>query len=315
MPILYFTEDDVARHLDMPSAIQLMEEAFRQLASGGAENVPRTRARAPGIVLHSMSAAAAYLGLVGWKQYTTTSAGAIFHVGLYDQATGKAVALIEANRLGQLRTGAVSGLATKYLAPPNARSVGIFGSGWQAQTQLAAVAAVCPIERALVYSRDPQRRQRFATRMSARLGFEVVPVEDPRQAVEQMPIIITATTSREPVFDGDWLAPGTLVCAIGSNWFDKAEIDVTTVRRAGAVVCDSLDCCRAEAGDFRDALKQGTFGWDQAIELADIVAGRAAGRTEATDIVIFKSVGMAIEDVALGSQLIESYMNQGMRKE
>ena len=305
MPIAYFTENDVSRLLDMPLAIEVMEEAFAQLAAGRADNVPRTRARAPGIVLHSMSAAADYLGVVGWKQYTTTSAGAKFHVGLYDQATGDPVAFIEANRLGQLRTGAVSGLASKYLALPNARCMGLFGSGWQAQTQLAAVATACPIEKAVVFSRDPQRRQQFAAKMSDVLGIEIIPVDEPRHAVEQMPIVVTATTSRQPVFDGDWLAPGTLVCAIGSNWLDKAEIDSTTVRRAGSVVCDSLDCCRAEAGDFVAAFEQESFRWDQVIELADVVAGRVSGRADPAAIVLFKSVGMAIEDVALGSKLLE----------
>lgn len=305
MPLLLLTENDVSRLLKMPEAIEVMEEAFGQLAAGLAMNVPRERARAPGIVLHSMSAAAEYLGLVGWKQYTTTARGARFHVGLYDQDSGELVALIEANRLGQMRTGAVSGLAAKYLAVPTARAVGLFGSGWQAESQLAAIHAVCPLERAWVYSRDATRREKFAARMSAELRLEVLPAEEPRQAVAGLPIVVTATTSRQPVFDGSWLEPGALVCAIGSNWREKAEIDVTTVSRASDIVCDSVACCQHEAGDFTQPFEQGKFTWDQATELADVVTGKTTGRTNLDSIVVFKSVGMAIEDVALAGRLMK----------
>ncbi len=138
--VLYLTESDVAELLDMPLAMQAVEEAFRRLSSGEAVNVPRARAQAPGIILHTMSAAAGYLGLVGWKCYTTTRQGAQFHVGLYDQESGRLVALIEANRLGQLRTGATTGVAVQCMAPADATEMGLFGAGWQAEAQLAAVA-------------------------------------------------------------------------------------------------------------------------------------------------------------------------------
>ncbi len=240
MPVLHLTEADVEQLLDMRTTIEVVEEAFRQLAAGQAHNVPRQRARGKGIVLHSMSAAADYLGLVGWKQYTTTSSGAKFHVGLYEQSSGSLVALIEADRLGQMRTGAVTGVAARLLANADADAVGLFGSGWQAESQLAAVAATCPIKRAYVYSRDADHRSAFAEKMTTRLEIEVIAVDEPRRAVESLPIVITATTSRAPVFDGEWLSVGTLVCTVGSNWKQKAEIDATTVRRSALVVCDSV---------------------------------------------------------------------------
>ena len=147
MPALYLTEDDVRDVVDMETAIDAVEEAFRRLADGTANNVPRRRAFAPGIVLHSMSAAAEYLGLVGWKNYTTCSSGARFHVAIYDAETGEMTALIEADYLGQMRTGAASGVATSYMARPDAKTVGLFGTGKQARTQLKAVCSVRRIER------------------------------------------------------------------------------------------------------------------------------------------------------------------------
>jgi alanine dehydrogenase len=313
MSTLVLTESDVEQLLDMSTAIGVVEEAFRRLAMGEADNVPRARCKAPGMVLHSMSAAAGYLGFVGWKQYTTTKVGAKFVVGLHKQDNGQLVALIEANRLGQLRTGAVTGVAAKHLAPGNADRLGLFGTGWQAESQLRAVAAVRPIRRAFVYSRRSESRFAFAQRMSAELKIDVAPADDPQQAVVDMPIVITATTSKTPVFDGEWLEANALVCAMGSNWLNKAEIDVTTIRRAETIVCDSIECCQREAGDFVPAIEQGVFDWSRAIELAQVVSGKATVSSN-NGIRIFKSVGMAIEDVAVGAELIELARDRNIGK-
>lgn len=305
MPALYLTEDDIAGLLDMPAAIAAVEEAFRQFALGNSTNVPRERALAPGAVLHTMSAAAEYLGMSAWKAYLTTRNGAKFHLGLYEHATGALVALAQADRLGQLRTGATTGVAVKHLARRDARELGLFGTGWQAESQLAAVAAVRSLKRVFVYSRDAERRGDFARRMQKSLALEVVPVDRPQEAVEDLPIVVTATTSKAPVFDGHWLAAGSLVCAVGSNWLNKAEIDVETVRRASRVACDNVEACRAEAGDFVEALERGVFDWSRALELADVVAGRVPGERDPAAIVLFKSVGMAIEDLAVAALVYE----------
>lgn len=305
MPVLYLTESDVEDLLTMPVAVEAMQQGFAQLAQQRAENVPRQRASAKGFVLHSMSATAEYLGLGGWKQYTTTSHGAKFLVGLYALATGELLALIEANRLGQMRTGAVTGLAIQQLAITDARTAGILGSGWQAESQLEAACVARPIERAVVFSPNPQHRQDFAAKMSRRLAIEVIAVDTPGQAIDAMPIVITATTSNVPVFEGSWLAPGALICAVGSNWLRKTEIDTTTLSRAALVVCDDVACCQHEAGDFREALDQGLFQWSQARALAEVVAEPTPARQDDSDVIVFKSVGMALEDVALGGRLLD----------
>jgi alanine dehydrogenase len=305
MSAIYLTEVDVQQLLDMPLAIDVVREAFRQLAAGRADNVPRVRARAPGVVLHSLSATADYLGLVGWKIYTTTRVGAQFVVGLHDAATGRIEALIEADRMGQLRTGATTGVAVEWLALPRASEVGVFGSGRQARTQLEAVASVRPLSMAYVYSRSAENRQKFADEMSARLRIDVRPVDRPQEAAEELPIVVTATSSATPVFDGQCLAEGALVCAIGSNWATRAEVDSHVVRRADNIVCDSVKACQLEAGDFAESLESGVFDWNRPVNLADVVAGTAVGRSTKDSIVLFKSVGLAIEDVALAAKLLE----------
>ena len=315
MTAIYLTEADVVRLLDMRMAIDAVEEAFRRLAAGEGSNAPRQRAQSPGIVLHAMCAAAPWLGLAGWKCYTTTRHGANFLVGLYDATTGALTALVEADRLGQLRTGATTAVAAEWMAPLEAAEVGLFGAGHQAETQLEAIAAARPIKRAYVYSRDEERRTAFAERMSAQLAIDVTPVDRPQEAAEELPIVITATKSAEPVFDGSWLAEGAFVAAIGSNWLKRAEIDVATVRRADNIVCDSIEACRHEAGDFTEALETGIFDWSRAVELADVVAGRAVGRSRPESIALFKSVGLAVEDVALGGKLLELAKNADAGRE
>ncbi len=312
MPVLFLTEEDVRELMDMTTSIEVVEEAFRQMAAGEAGNVPRARASTSGILLHTMSAAAKYLGLVGWKAYTTTKHGARFHVAVYHVDSGEMVALIEANNLGQLRTGAATGVATEYMARPDAKVVGIFGSGLQARTQLKAVCTVRRIERVEVYSRNDQRRNAFAEEMTEYCATQVVPVRTPVEAASEKDIVICASSSRAPVFDGRVLDEGTHVNAIGSNFLSKAEIDVTTVRRADTIVCDSIEQCRLEAGDFSQALEEGVTDWRLMHELADVIVGRETGRARPEDVTLFKSVGLAIEDVAMAAEIVKRAREVGL---
>jgi alanine dehydrogenase len=297
---IYLTEDDVRELLDVATAIPLVEAAFRSFADGKANNIPRARAFARGIALHSMSAAAEYLGFVGWKVYTTTRRGARFHVGLSEIATGELVALIEADYLGQVRTGAASGVATECMAQSDARTVGLFGTGKQARTQLKAVCSVRRIERVEVYSRNAERRENFAAEMSELCGTRVVPVHSPQEAIREKDIVICATTSEVPLFEGRDLEPGTHLNVVGSNYLTKAEVDVDAVHRSDIIVCDSIEACRREAGDFVAAIEAGVTDWALMHDLGDVVAGRQTGRALPEQITLFKSVGLAIEDVAVG---------------
>lgn len=315
MPALYITEDEVRRLVDMRAALDGVRGAFRALAEGTAENVARRRAAAPGVLLHNMHAAAGYLGVAGAKVYATTRAAAIFHFLLYDAATGKLLAMIEADYLGRLRTGAASGVATELMARPDATTIGLFGTGRQARTQLEAVCAVRRLTRVDVFSRDADRCAAFADEMSRVLGVEVAPALRPDLAVTEKDIVITATSAKTPVFDGHLLEEGTHLNVVGSNFLNKAEIDVETVRRADVIVCDSIEACRLEAGDFIAAIEAGVTCYENMHDLSAIVAGTATGRAKPEDVTLFKSVGLAVEDVALGYEVLRRAKEHGIGKE
>lgn len=313
MTALYLTEDDVAWLLDIGSAIDCVEAAFRQWGDERAENQPRRRAAGGrGTILHVMSAGSEPLGYVGYKAYVTTPKGARFQFGLFHAATGQPAAIIEANLLGQMRTGAASGVATKYMARPDAKVVGCFGTGFQAKSQLKAMCSVRRIERVEVYGRDDARRRAFADEMTELCSVPVVAVHSPEQAATEKDILICATTSRVPLFDGHVLAEGTHINAIGSNYLTKAEIDVTTIRRADHIVCDSREACKLEAGDFVPALEDGSLDWPRVHELADVLHGRETGRAHDEDITLFKSVGLALEDLAVAVRVFERARAEGI---
>jgi ornithine cyclodeaminase/alanine dehydrogenase-like protein (mu-crystallin family) len=254
-------------------------------------------------MLHLMGAAAKSLGFMGYKSYTTSRKGNHFHVGLYDGKTGALVALIQAGYLGQVRTGAASGVATKYMARPDATTAGIYGSGKQARTQVIAVCKVRKISRVHVYSRNEERRRAFAEEMSLVCETEVLPVSHPELAARDMDIVITATTAQEPVLHSSWIGQGTHINAVGSNFLGKAELDAETVHRCNLVVVDSRDQARLEAGDFSQPLEAGTLRWQDVRELGSVIIGRYAGRAHPHDITLFKSLGIALEDVAVAGKL------------
>jgi ornithine cyclodeaminase/alanine dehydrogenase-like protein (mu-crystallin family) len=303
MPVLLLTEDDVRQLLTMEMALAAVEEGLRRLALDEAVNVPRARAQTDHGVLHTMSAAAKSLGIMGYKAYGTSRKGANFHMGLYDGKTGALLALIQADYLGQMRTGAASGVATQYMARPDATEVGLFGSGKQARTQVLALCKVRKIRRIQVYSPNEERRVSFAREMREACQCDVEPVPRPEMAAEDKDIIVTATTSREPVLNGHWIAEGTHLNVIGSNYLGKAEVDAVAVRRCDSIVVDSKDQARIEAGDFVQALEEGSIHWADVHELGQVIVGRNTGRAHPEDVTLFKSLGIAMEDVAVAGQV------------
>jgi ornithine cyclodeaminase/alanine dehydrogenase-like protein (mu-crystallin family) len=303
MPVLLLTEEEVRQLLTMEMALEAVEQGLRKMALDEAQNVPRTRAQTDHGMLHVLSAAAKTLGVMGFKAYATSRKGANFHVALYDGKSGALLALIQADYLGQVRTGAASGIATKYMARPDAAEVGVFGAGKQARTQVQGVCKVRKVRRVCVYSPTEERRRAFAREMSEACGVEVVPVPRPELAAEDRDVVITATTSREPVLHGQWLAEGTHVNAVGSNFLGKAELDSAAVRRCATVVVDSKDQARLEAGDFVAAFEEGSLHWSNVYELGQVIVGRYPGRARVEDVTLFKSLGIGIEDVAVAARV------------
>jgi alanine dehydrogenase len=310
--VLLLTESDVRQVLSMDMALEAVEDVLRQMALDEAHNVPRSRTQADQSMLHIMAASAKSLGIMGYKAYLTTRRGSRFHVGLFDATSGELQALIQAEYLGQMRTGAASGVATQYMARPDASEIGLFGAGKQARTQLQAVCKVRKVRRVQVYSRNEEHRRQFADEMSELCQTEVVPVPRPELAAEDKDIVITATTSREPVFNGNWLAEGTHVNAIGSNFLSKAELDPVAVRRCDSIVVDSKEQARIEAGDFVQALEDGVIHWADIHELGQVIVGRYTGRAHPQDVTLFKSLGIALEDVAVAVRVIAAAREAGL---
>jgi ornithine cyclodeaminase/alanine dehydrogenase-like protein (mu-crystallin family) len=314
---LILREADVRRLLTMADTVRVVESAFAQLAAGTATNTPRSRIVLPQGrgVLHMLAGAAPEQGVLGYKAYTAFRTGVRFVVMLYSSEDGRLLAAIEADWLGQMRTGAASGVATRHLARAEANLVGVIGTGGQARTQLMAVCAVRPIKMAQVYGRDAARREAFCREMGALLGIEARPVETAEAAVRAAEILITATTAREPVVRGEWLPDGAHVNAMGSNWADRRELDGAAVRRAALVAVDDPAQARLEAGDLVLAAAEGSFDFASAVPLAEIVAGKRPGRERPDAVTLFKSLGIGLEDVATAGHLYTLAREQGVGQE
>ncbi len=309
---LVLTEADVTALLPMSVALEAAEEVFRWQGEGRLTNRSRVRLPVPGGLLHVMAAALPEGRVMGLKAYATVRGGAKFVVLLFSAETGALLAVIEADRLGQMRTGAASGVATKHLARADADRVGCYGTGWQAGSQLEAVCAVRPVREVRVYGRDPERRKRFAESLAQTLAVPVVPADRPEAAAEGASILVTITSSKTPVLEGAWIEAGAHVNAAGSNALARAEIDVEAVRRASLIVTDSLEQAQVECGDLVAAIEQGVIGWDAVHELGEIVAGKHPGRQRASDITLFESQGVAMEDVAVAVRVVARARAQGI---
>jgi alanine dehydrogenase len=300
---LLLREGEVFSLLAMSDAIMVLEQAFSAWAQGNAVNRPRTRIVQANGVMHMLAAAVPTLGAVGFKTYTVFRSGMRSVVMLFSAQDGHLMAVIEADWLGRMRTGATSGLATKYLAVPDASLVGLIGAGKQAATQLMGVCAVRPVKTVYVYSRRLPECEKFCNEMTRRLSLEVRPVASPRQAIESAEIVITATTSAEPVYPGDWLKAGCHINAIGSNWANRHEIDLVTLQRCDLIVADSLEQARQEAGDLIIPANEGLLDWKRVHDLAEVVAGHGPRRLSASEITLYKGVGIALEDVATAAHV------------
>ena len=312
---LLLREAHVEQLLTMKTTLELIERVHREYSTGNAIDVPRERTRLPKAALHILQGAVPSANIFGYKAYTSSREGVRFLVYGFDAERGNLDVVVEANRLGMMRTGAAGGVAAKWLARADAKIVGIFGSGWQAEGQLEALAAVRALERVKVYSRTAEKVARFCDKMRQKLSLEVVPAKSPEDAVRGSDIVVTITTSSTPVFDGEWLAPGTHVNAAGSNSLLRREIDETTVQRSSRVVVDSRPSAMKEAGDLLPCLEKGRLHVGALIELGEVIAGLRPGRTEVAQITLFESQGMAMQDLIIAAELAKLARARGMGEE
>ena len=306
---LFLSEEDVPELLAPADAVEAVEAAFVRMAAGAVEIAPRRRLRLAEGRLADMAASDLELGYAGVKTYAGFAEGAAFVVALFAADRPELVALIEADRLGRLRTGAASAVAAKYLAREGATSLGVIGCGDQAVTQVACIRAALPaLERVVAYCRTERSLLAFCKRVGAE------PAESNREAAEQ-DVVVTITTSRDPVLRGEWLRPGALVCAVGANNAAARELDNVVLERASFVCCDWKEQARVESADLIEPIQQGVLDWLEVHELHEVVAGELSGRQSPDDIVVFKSNGIASWDVAVAAAVVERARERGVGRE
>ena len=292
---VYLTEQDVERLLRPADGVEAVEASFRRLAAGTARNRPRYRIPFAGGTLQVMAAVDEEAGLAGSKTYAVAGGEMSVIVSLFSIASGKLAGVIEANKLGQLRTGGASAVAARHLARPGASSLGVIGCGRQAESQVACIRETIPsIERVVAYCRTEHSLRGFCERVHAEAA-------DSNQAAAEQDIVVTVTSSRDPVLRGEWLREGALVCAVGANHPSRRELDNVALERAAFVCCDSLEQAQLESADLIEPVETGALDWLEVHELQEVVSGELPGRQAEADIVVFKSNGLAAWDVALGA--------------
>jgi alanine dehydrogenase len=305
---LYLREDDVAALLSPADAVETVEDCFRRLAAGAVDNRPRERLPLEDGQYAVMACVDRELGYAGLKTYAWTLAGTTFLVVLFS-LDGRLEAVLEADKLGRLRTGAASAVAASYLAREGASSLGVIGCGRQAASQVACIREALPgLERVLVYCRNAERLAAFCREH----GCEAA--ESSREAAEQ-DVVVTVTSSKDPVLRGEWLRDGALVCAVGANDRSRRELDDVVLERAAFVCCDSREQSLLESGDLIEPVENGVLDWLEVHELQDVVSGELQGRASADDVVVFKSNGIAAWDLAAGVRVVELARGRGVGSE
>lgn len=309
---LFLSENDVKNLLTVGMALEAVESAHRDLANGLAIDTPRARSRLPQTVLHILQGALPAQGVIGYKAYTSNKSGNRFLVHLFDAASGRLKAVIEANYLGMIRTGAASGVAARWLARPDSTVAGVFGAGWQAEGHVRALCATLPLARVKVFSRKTDKLQDFCRRMSDATGVAVEPAESAEETVRGSDVIGTVTTAALPLFDADWLEAGVHINAAGSNSLVRQELSEAAVRRCDLIAVDAVPTALAEAGDLLPLLEKGRLHPRQFVELGEVIVGRHAGRSTVEQITLFESQGMAIQDLAVALRVLAAAEASGL---
>ena len=306
--IYYLNEKDVQQVLNMQILLETTEQSLVDRALHKAVDIPRERIYAPEGIQHMLQAASNAIGYTGFKYYYTRPAGKSFYVHLISIETGKLTAIVEAVWLSMMRTGAASGVATRYLANEDASIVGQIGSGHQSIGQLEAVCAVRKIKEARVYSRTRDKLEAYCKKMSDKLGVPVNPAPSAEAAVRGAHIVNVITKSATPTIKGEWLEPGVHINAAGSNALSRAEIDDATVKRCDLITVDSRGTARKECGDLISSFEKGVIQWDYLTEVGDIYAGKVQGRMSREQITLYESHGMGIQDLYGAAKALELAM-------
>ncbi|MSQ24123.1 MAG: ornithine cyclodeaminase family protein [Chloroflexi bacterium] len=311
--VLCLTEDDIKQLLTMDDCIEILDKLFKDEANGRAENKPTIEFNPPGGGMFRIKAGIIdSWDSIGLKAYTI--AGGRRLVFVFNLKTGFD-GIVDSVHLTQIRTGAVSGLATRYMAREDARTVGIIGTGKEARTQLEAVSRVRALTHVKAYSRSAENRERYAIEMSKKLDLEVEPVDSAQTCVKGADIVITATGSSTPVLMGEWLEEGMHINAIGATTMFKRELDENAIGRCDRIVVEHLPQAEAELGQLLYAASRGKMRWTTVHEMKDIVSGAIPGRTSPKQITLVSTIGVGTEDVAVAAEMMKKARALGIGSE
>ncbi|MFH1740775.1 MAG: ornithine cyclodeaminase family protein [bacterium] len=302
---IYITDKQIQQLIGMKDAIGAVERIMDDLAEGHAHNRPRQRPCTSTTMLHVLCAAGEKVGALGVKAYTTRRDGNRFLFLLFSDDTGQCDAVIEADWLGRFRTGAASGVATKYLGREDAETLGVIGTGRHALTQFLAVCSVRTINQAYVWSPTTEHRERFASECARLIPAPLEVCDSPEELVTQSDILCTVTKAKRPVLHAEWVKPGTHINAVGSNAVSRQEIGNDTLRLADMIVVDSIEQAKIECGDLLPLIEDGTISWDDVTELSELVHAKQPLRTNPAQITVFESQGLGVWDVAVGKLIYD----------
>lgn len=311
--VLSLSAEDMQPLIDMGEAVAALDAAFARWSDPAVQNLPRRRmpvGRGAMNLLAGVLPGGDIFGLrssvYGMDAHTLT---------LYSRSVGGPIAIMACGPISVTRTGAASGVATKYLARADARAVGIIGSGKTARQQLAAIAKVRPIARVRAYSRSTAKRGEFAAALSKQLGIEVTAVDSAQAAVRGADIVVTSTNASEPVLFGEWLEPGMHVNAMGANALDRRELDNTAYLKADRIVIDHREQGLIEAGALTGLTTAGKLSWSKIAELGEVVEGTRPGRERPEQLTIFNSLGLGFEDVVYGYTVYQKAKAAGIGRD
>ena len=312
---LFLKDEDVAQCVTMDAMLEAIESMQRQYGDGQAHNMTRRKIIADSGMLSVMGGGLFHQGLLGVKTYTVVKGAYSFQVSLYDANTGELLLYTQANRLGQLRTGATTGVVVKHLANPGDATVGIIGTGGQAPTQLEALSKVRGIKKIKAYSRTQERREEFARRMTDTMGVEVSAVASNEDAVRDCDIVLCIAATMDPVVEGAWLKDGSTLIGAGPTTWRAREVDEAVITRAGKLIVDSTEQAAIEAGDLCSAVDKGIIQWSKVHELRHIVSGAVTGRDSKDQLVYAKIMGTGVADVAAAKLAYDSAKAAGLGTE
>ncbi|MEC9237413.1 MAG: ornithine cyclodeaminase family protein [Chloroflexota bacterium] len=312
---LFLKDEDVAQCVTMDAMLEAIESMQRQYGDGQAHNMTRRKIIADSGMLSVMGGGLFHQGLLGVKTYTVVKGAYSFQVSLYDANTGELLLYTQANRLGQLRTGATTGVAVKHLANPEDATVGIIGTGGQAPTQLEALSKVRGIKKIKAYSRTQERREEFARRMADTMGVEVSSVTSNEDAVRDCDIVLCIAATMDPVVEADWLKDGSTLIGAGPTTWRAREVDEAVITRAGKLIVDSTEQAAIEAGDLCSAVDKGIIQWSKVHELRHVVSGAVPGRDSKDQVVYAKIMGTGVADVAAAKLAYDSAKAAGLGTE